>query len=427
MKDKLLLKNMLLADEHSVRCGDIRIADGLVAEIGSNLSAQPDDTIIDGGGKWVVCPGLFDMHVHFRDPGFTHKEDIFTGAQAALAGGFTGVACMPNTNPPIDSPETVHSILEKAKNTGVAVYPVGTITKGLAGEELCNYEALKKAGAIAVSDDGKPVKNAEKLRQALALSNQNGLLVISHCEDMDIIGKGIIHKGKVSEALGAVGMDRASEDSITAREIALAACENARIHIAHVSTKGSVELIRDAKRRGVRVTCETCPHYFTYTDEKLLSRDADYRMNPPLREESDRLAVLEAVLDGTIDCIVTDHAPHTAEEKADFLTAPNGVVGLETSLAVTLTQLYHTKKAELPKIISLMSAMPRRLLGLPEERLEKGAPANLAVFDPDKSWTVEPEKLHSKSKNSVFKGEKLKGKVLATIAGGEIRYNALAK
>ncbi len=423
MFSKILLKNMILVDENTQHNGDILINDGIIEEISENIPLNKSNVVIDGGGKLTVCTGLFDMHVHFRDPGFTHKEDILTGAASALAGGFSGVLCMPNTNPAIDNADTVNYINEKAKETGVKVYPVGCITKGLSGKELCDYNELKNAGVIAISDDGKPVKNAEMLRQALELSKENGLLIISHCEDMDIIKKGIINKGKISKQLGVAGMDRASEDSITAREIAIAAATGSRIHIAHVSTKGSLELIRDAKKRGIKVTCETCPHYFTYTDEKLLCMDADYRMNPPLREENDRLAILDGVIDGTIDCIVTDHAPHTAEEKADFLTAPNGVVGLETSLAVTLTQLYHTQKVSLSKIVELMSIKPREILGLPIERLEKGASANITIFDTQKVWTVVPEKLHSKSHNTVFKGEELKGKVIATITDGVIRYN----
>ena len=326
---------------------------------------------------------------------------------------------MPNTTPAIDSKETVDYILDKAKNTGVDVYPVGCITKGMQGGELYDWTEL---GVKLISDDGRPVANAEMMRQALEATNENGLLVVSHCEDLNIINGGIIHKGAVSEKLGVKGMDRASEDSITAREIALADSCGARIHICHVSTRGSMNFIRDAKKNGIKVTCETCPHYFTYTEDKLLSRDADYRMNPPLRSEDDRLAVLEAVLDGTVDCIVTDHAPHAAAEKADFLKAPNGVVGLETSLAVTLTQLYHTGKLTLGRIAELMAINPRKLLGIEVTRIEKGAKADLAVVDPDKEWTVVPEELHSKSKNTVFKGEKLKGKNIMTITNGEIRF-----
>ncbi|MDE6131957.1 MAG: dihydroorotase, partial [Oscillospiraceae bacterium] len=360
-----------------------------------------------------------DMHVHLRDPGQTHKEDILTGCSAALAGGVGGVVCMPNTNPPIDSLETVEYILKKAESIGVEVYPAACITKGMKGTELYDWGRL---GVNIISDDGRPVENAELMRQALEMSTENGLLVASHCEDLHIINGGIMNKGKVSEKLGVKGMDRASEDSITAREIALADSCGARIHICHVSTKGSIEIIRDAKKRGINVTCETCPHYFTYTEEKLLARDADYRMNPPLRTEEDRLAVLEAVLDGTIDCIVTDHAPHAASEKADFLTAPNGVVGLETSLAVTLTQLFHTGKLTLNDIVQLMAVKPRTLLGIDVPKIEIGAKANIAVVDLDMEWTVKPEELHSKSHNTVFKGEKLKGRNIMTITDGVVRY-----
>ncbi len=414
----ILLKNVRAADEMKETVCDVFVNNGMIEAAGKNLSVTAD-RVIDGGGRLAALPALFDMHVHFRDPGQTHKEDILTGCTAALAGGVGGVVCMPNTDPSVDSPETVEYITEKAKYTGVAVYPAGCITKGMKGEELYDWSKL---GVRIISDDGRPVKNAELMRQALEASVENDLLIASHCEDLDIINGGIINKGIVSEKLGVKGMDRASEDSITAREIALADSCGARIHICHVSTKGSVGFIRDAKKRGIKVTCETCPHYFTYTEEKLLSRDANYRMNPPLRTEEDRQAVLEAVLDGTIDCIVTDHAPHTAEEKADFLKAPNGVVGLETSLAVTLTQLYHTGKLPLSRIAGLMSANPRKLLGIGAIRIEKGMPADLAVVDLDREWTVDPHELHSRSRNTVFNGERLKGKNIMTITGGVIRY-----
>lgn len=414
----ILLKNVRAADDISDRICDIFISGGKIADVGENLAVTAD-RMIDGGGRLAVIPALFDMHVHFRDPGQTHKETVETGCKAALAGGVSGVACMPNTSPAIDSRETVEYILKKAENTGVEVYPVGCITRGMKGGELYDWTKL---GVKLISDDGRPVANAELMRQALEKTNENGLLIVSHCEDLNIINGGIINKGAVSEKLGVKGMDRASEDSITAREIALADSCGARIHICHVSTKGSMEIVRDAKKRGIKVTCETCPHYFTYTEEKLLSRDADYRMNPPLRTEEDRAAVMEAVLDGTVDCIVTDHAPHAAEEKADFMKAPNGVVGLETSLAVTLTQLYHTGKLTLSRIAELMSVNPRKLLGIEVTRIEKGAKADLAVIDLDREWTVVPDELHSKSHNTVFKGERLKGKNIMTITDGKIRY-----
>ncbi|MDE5792646.1 MAG: dihydroorotase, partial [Oscillospiraceae bacterium] len=357
------------------------------------------EKIIDGTGL-VAMPSLFDMHVHFRDPGQTHKEDIISGCRSALAGGVTGVLCMPNTNPPVDSPEILNYILEKAKNTGVAVYPVACITKGMKGENLTDFAELKNSGAKCLSDDGRPVKNAELMRLAIEKAKQENIVIASHCEDLDIIHGGIMHKGSVSEELGVKGMDRASEDYITAREIILASSCGGNIHICHVSTKGSVDIIREAKRLGVQVTCETAPHYFMLTHEKLKSRNANDRMNPPLREESDRQAIEQAVLDGTIDCIVTDHAPHAPEEKADFERAPNGIVGLETSLSATLTALYHTGKCSLQKIINLMSVKPRELLHIPVVSLKENADANLILVDLNQKWEVIPEKLNSKSHNT---------------------------
>ena len=417
MNRSILFKNVRIVDAGNDTVGDVLVKDGVIAEVG-NVS-ETADRVIEGNGKLVVMPSLFDMHVHFRDPGFTHKEDVLTGCAAALAGGVSGVVCMPNTKPPIDSRETVDYIVSKAEPTGVSVYPAGCVTKGMLGKELYDHSSI---GVRIISDDGRPVENAELLRQAMLESNKNGILIASHCEDLNIINGGVVNDGEVSAELGLKGMNRASEDSITAREIAVAMSADARIHICHVSTVGSLDFIREAKARGVKVTCETCPHYFMYTDEKIRSLDADYRMNPPLRTEADRAAVEKAVLDGTIDCIVTDHAPHAAEEKADFCKAPNGVVGLETSLAAMLTHFYHTGKLSLSRISEMMAEKPRELLGLPVTKLEKGAKADLILVDTEKEWVVEPEKLHSKSHNTVFKGEKFKGQNLMTITDGIIRF-----
>ena len=422
MQGTILLKNMRIITSSEETSGDILIKDGIITEIGEGISSSADK-VIDGENRLSVCPGLFDMHVHFRDPGLTYKEDIITGTDAAAAGGITGVVTMPNTKPATDSAETVKYIIEKAEGSGVSVYPSACITKGLEGKELCDYESLKKAGATVITDDGRPVENPDMLFKALKMSKENGLLVACHCEDLAIIDGGIINKGKISEELGIKGMDRLSEDSITERDILLCEKAEAKIHICHVSTKGSVEIIRNAKKRGVRVTSETCPHYFIYTDEKLRLKDADYRMNPPLREEEDRLAVIEGILDGTIDCIVTDHAPHAAEEKADFLKAPNGVVGLETSLAATLTALYHTGKISLSKLVSLMSENPRRISGAEIAEIKVGSKADMTIFDPDEEWVVNPAELKSKSKNTVFKGEKFRGKAKAIINGNIIKSN----
>ncbi|WP_173538324.1 dihydroorotase [uncultured Ruminococcus sp.] len=418
----ILIRNVRAVDAEKDITADVLIENGTISAVGSELGAAADQ-VIDGTGL-VLMPSLFDMHVHFRDPGQTHKEDVLTGCSAALAGGVTGVLAMPNTKPPCDNPEIIKYVREKAQGTGVDVYPVGCITGGMSGNGLCDYEAMKAAGCICISDDGRPVENAEMMRQALEMSKENGLLVASHCEDLSIINGGIMNKGKTSEKLGVKGMDRASEDYITAREMILASSVGARIHICHVSTEGSAAMIRFAKSRGVKVTCETAPHYFMLTDELLEKRDADYRMNPPLRTPADVRAIIEAVKDGTIDCIVTDHAPHAAEEKADFEKAPNGVVGLETSLAATLTALYHTGEISLNRIVELMCVNPRKLLGLEAPAIEPGKPADLVLVDTDRKWTVEPEKLHSKSHNTVFKGIELTGKPLVTISGGEIRFDA---
>lgn len=418
----ILIKNIRAVDAKQDFVTDVLINDGKITEVGSNIHYGADEVI--DGTDLTLFPSIFDMHVHFRDPGLTHKEDVLTGCSAALAGGVTGVLAMPNTKPPCDNPETIRYIIKKAEGTGVDVYPVGCITKGMNSQNgLCDYDELKKAGCICISDDGRPVENAELMRKALELSNENGLLVASHCEDLSIINGGIINKGEVSEKLGVKGMDRASEDYITAREIILASSVDARIHICHVSTEGSISIVRFAKSRGIKVTCETAPHYFMLTDKLLEKRDADYRMSPPLRTPEDIKAVIEGIKDGTVDCIITDHAPHTAEEKADFEKAPNGVVGLETSFAAALTALYHTGEVSLKKIAEIMCVNPRKILGLEIPAIQAGKTADLMIADINKSWVVEPEKLHSKSHNTVFKGMTLVGKPLVTISKGEIKYD----
>ena len=421
--NSILIKNIRAVDTKNDSITDILIENGKISSISEKIDVQAD-RIIDGTGL-VLMPSLFDMHVHFRDPGLTYKEDIITGCNSALAGGVTGVLAMPNTKPPCDNPETIRYIIDKAQGTGVEVYPVGCITNSMNGDGLCDYEALKNAGCICISDDGKPVENAEMMRQALEKSNENGLLVASHCEDLSIINGGIMNNGETSRKLGVKGMDRSSEDYITAREIILASSVNARIHICHVSTEGRSAIIRFAKSRGIKVTCETAPHYFMLTDKLLETRDADYRMNPPLRTPEDVRAIIDAIKDGTIDCIITDHAPHAPEEKADFEKAPNGVVGLETSLSATLTALYHTGEITLQKVIELMCVNPRKILGLEIPEISEGKTADLIIADINRKWTVEAEKLHSKSKNTVFKGMELIGKNLMTISKGVIRYENL--
>lgn len=401
--------------------GDILIEGDRIIKVGSNLA----QTKIAQGAQHIdasglcAAPGFLDIHVHLRDPGFTHKEDIITGCKAAAAGGVTGVCCMPNTKPVTDSEEVLSYILDKAKDADARVYPIASITKGMLGQELNDIAALHACGAVAVSDDGRPVENGGMMLKALKEAYKAGVPVISHCEDLTIIDGGIINEGRISKELGVKGMDRASEDSITAREIVLAESSDTAIHIAHVSTKGSVQLIREAKARGVKVTCETAPHYMMMTDELLLSYNANFRMNPPLREQEDCEAIVEGVLDGTIDAIVTDHAPHAAEEKANFLKAPNGIVGLETSFAAACTVLVHQCGMSLLDLVKLMSTNPANLLRLPGGTLREGSFADIVLFDPDRSWTVDAEKLHSKSKNTPFDGLELTGRVVRTILGGK--------
>ncbi len=418
----ILLKHGRLIDPmgETDEVGDILLKNGVIAAVGGEIT-EPAAELFDCTGL-TVLPGLIDMHTHLRDPGQTEKEDLFTGCAAAAAGGVTGVVCMPNTRPPLDSPELIGALLSRAKTAKAHVYPVACMTKGMAGQELSDYAALKKAGAVAVSDDGKPVASAGQMLSVIGAAKQAGLLPISHCEDMTIIKNGIVHAGETARRLGLAGMHRASEDSITAREISLAESIGAPIHIAHVSTRGAAAVIRDAKRRGVRVTAETCPHYFMLTDDLISSLDADYRMNPPLREEADRQAILEAVCDGTIDCIVTDHAPHTPAEKADFYKAPNGVIGMETSFAASYTALVKTGRLTLLDLAKKMSLAPARLLSLSGGGLGVGMPADLAVVDEKEVWTVDPERLHGKSKNCVFKGQTLTGRVKATFLAGTLVY-----
>lgn len=398
---------------------DLLLEDGKIAQLGSNLPAQ-NAQVIDGTGL-VAAPGLVDMHVHLRDPGLTHKEDVYSGCRAAAAGGVTSLLAMPNTKPAMDSPETVRALLEHAQIADAAVYTAACVTKDLQGEELADLAALKEAGAIALSDDGRPVVNTRRLLEALEQAPSLGLTVTAHCEDLYLASGGLMHEGEVSRKLGVPGIPAAAEDCGTAREIAAAASIGAPIHICHVSTKGSVALIRDAKARGVQVTAETCPHYLLLTDKALESQDADYRMNPPLREEEDRLALIEGLKDGTLDAIATDHAPHTPQEKADFRKAPNGSIGMETSLAATLTALEGV--LTLPQILEKMSTAPARILGIPAGTLQVGANADVVLFDPQREWVVDPEKLHGKSKNTPFKGMKLKGKVALTIFRGRIVYD----
>ena len=397
---------------------DVLVENGLIAAVGKHLPAGDKQIELDGA---TLSPGFVDAHVHLRDPGQVHKEDIFTGTAAAAAGGFTDVCCMPNTNPVCDSPEVVRYILEKAARCSARVHPVAALTKGLAGKELSDYTALWQAGACFFSDDGKPLADKTLFEDALKKITAMGGILMSHCEDLAIIDGGIINQGAVSEKLGVKGMDRRSEDSVTEAECAIAARTGGRLHICHVSTKGAAEILRRAKTRCGSITCETGPHYFSLTENCLLTRNADFRMNPPLREETDRQAIQDAVLDGTIDLIATDHAPHSEDEKQDFLHAPNGVVGLETAFAVSYTCLVKPGYMSLQELLSRMSDAPRRVLGLPARHIQAGQPADLCAVS-EEAWTVDRMRLHSKGKNTPYHGQTLYGKIKLTLLDGRITY-----
>lgn len=401
---------------------DILVADGKIAELGENLNA--DCKTIDAEGLYAI-PGLVDMHVHLRDPGQTQKEDIITGCNAAAAGGVTSLLAMPNTTPATDNRETVKYILDKAKDAKAHVYVAGSITKGLKSVEPTDIEELKNAGAISLTDDGRPVENTKFLSDAMVKANELNMSVVAHCEDLFLAGKGKINEGEVSKQLGIAGIPATAEDCGTAREIALSAALDVPVHICHVSTKTSVALIRDAKNRGVKVTAETAPHYFSLTDKELLARDADFRMNPPLRTDLDREAIINGLLDGTLDAIATDHAPHTVEDKADFEKAPNGSIGMETSLAVGITYLVKTGLMTFEQLVEKMSVNPAKILKIEAGNLQVGATADIAIVDLDEVWTVDVEKLHGKSKNTPFKNKTLCGKVKKTILAGELVYEEI--
>ncbi|MDR2531699.1 MAG: dihydroorotase [Oscillospiraceae bacterium] len=418
----LLLKNARVVDylTETDNKSDILINAGEILAISDNTTQIIENTIDCSG--LIAIPGIFDMHVHARDPGQLHKEDLLTCSEAALAGGVTGFLCMPNTEPVIDSEEVIKYIGKKAESCKAKIYTACAVTVEQAGNRLCDFEMFAKAGVKAVTDDGRPVKSAQLMGEAMIKAGDAGLTVISHCEDLSIACGGLMNAGIVSIELGVRGMHRSSENIITSREIDLARDLYEKVHIAHVSTKEACAKIRAAKAEGIGITCETAPHYFALTESMLYGRDADYRMNPPLRLQADIDAVIKALQDGTIDCIITDHAPHSPEEKADFKTAPNGVTGLETSLAATLTCLYHTGKVSLSEIVRLMCVNPRKILGIEGGSLAVGQPADITLFAPDEEWLVEPEKFKSKARNSCFKNIKLKGRVKYTIVDGEIVY-----
>ena len=422
---KLLIKQGRLVDPVGGIGGvmDVLLEDGRVAVIGSNIS-EPGAQVIDARGL-TVCAGLVDMHVHLREPGFEYKETIETGAAAAARGGFTSIACMPNTKPATDTPERIDYVRRKAAQAcGVHVWPIGAVTVGQAGQALTDFEALKHAGAVALSDDGVPVQNANLMRDGLILAHRQNLTVLSHCEDADMVKNFAVNEGRVSRQLRLPGRPAIAEELMVARDAMLAEETGGAVHICHISTAKSVALVRRYKRKGVQITCETCPQYFSLTEDEILSQGSLARVNPPLRTKSDVEAIIEGLKDGTIDAIATDHAPHSAEEKAKPLTeAPSGMVGLETALAVTLTYLYHTGEMNLSDILRKMTINPACILRLPTKgRLSIGADGDMVIFDPDEEWVVEPSQFASRGRNTPFGGKTLKGKVKYTIVGGRVVY-----
>ena len=422
---KLLIQKGRLVDPVGGIGGvmDILIEDGKLAVIGSDLR-EPEAQVLDARGL-TVCAGLVDMHVHLREPGFEYKEDIGTGTAAAARGGFTSVACMPNTRPVLDGPEQIDYVLRRASEScGVRVWPIGAVSKGEKGEELTDFEALKAAGAVALSDDGVPVQSADLMRDALIRCRRQGLTILSHCEDADMVRNYAVNEGRVSRQLRLNGRPAIAEELMVARDAMLAEETGGAVHICHISTAKSVALVRRYKRKGVQITCETCPQYFSLTEDEILSQGSLARVNPPLRTKSDVEAIIEGLKDGTIDAIATDHAPHSAEEKAKPLTeAPSGMVGLETALAVTLTYLYHTGEMNLSDILRKMTINPACILRLPTKgRLSIGADGDMVIFDPDEEWVVEPSQFASRGRNTPFGGKTLKGKVKYTIVGGQVVY-----
>jgi dihydroorotase len=401
---------------------DVLVENGIVKEIGKGLAAPAGAEIIDASGNYVV-PGLIDMHVHLRDPGLEYKEDIVSGTRAAAAGGFTSVCCMPNTKPTIDNKAIASYIINKAKAEGFAnVFPVGSITYGLSGDRMSEMGELKEAGCVAVSDDGKPVNNPELMRRALEYARGMGILVITHAEELSLVGEGVMNEGFTSTEIGLKGIPRIAEDIATARDVMLAEYTTSPIHIAHVSTAGSVRIIREAKARGVQVTCETAPHYFTLTDDAVRGYNTNAKMNPPLREAADVAAIKAGLKDGTIDAIATDHAPHHIDEKdVEFDVAMNGIIGLETSLPLSL-KLVEEGILSLNQLIEKMSCNPSNILGLNRGALKAGSVADITLIDPAAEWTVDADKLASKSKNSPFLGWKLKGAAACTVLAGRVVY-----
>jgi dihydroorotase len=402
---------------------DVYLEDGKVASVGRNLGAPDDALTIDAAGK-VVSPGLIDVHVHLREPGQEDLETVASGAMAAAAGGFSAVCAMPNTDPVTDNQAAVGFIVSQAQRAGKArVYPIGAISLGQKGQQLAEFGELVGAGAVAVSDDGKPVVSSHLMRTALEYARTFGIPVADHCEDPTLSAGGAMHEGIVSTRLGLKGIPSAAEEIMVARDILLAEHTGGHVHLCHMSTRGSVDLIRRAKDKGLRVTSEACPHHFTLTHERCEGYDTNAKMSPPLREPEDREAIRQALKDGTIDAICTDHAPHHYDAKErEFDDAPNGIIGLETALGLAITELVESGLLTLCDLIDRMSTTPARIFKLPGGTLGPGAPADVTITDPTAQWTVDPAQFYSKSRNTPFSGRRLTGRAHVTIVRGQIVY-----
>ncbi len=422
---RLLIRGGRLIDPAAGRDGvaDLLLAEGRVAALGADAAAGAGGAAaIEAAGLWVL-PGFIDLHAHLREPGQEYKETVLTGTRAAVAGGFTALACMPNTDPPNDNAAVTRAILRKAAEAGLArVYPIGCITRGQRGERMAEFGDLVEAGCRAVSDDGRPVMDADVMRRALEYSRYFGIPVISHCEDLHLAGDGVAHEGAVATRLGLKPIPAAAEEAMVAREIVLARQTGARVHLAHVSTFGSVALLRAAKAEGLPVTAEATPHHLTLTDEALEGFDPATKVNPPLRSPADRAALRLALAEGIVDAVATDHAPHALVDKdLEFNAAANGMVGLETALPLLL-RLAAEGECSLHRIVEALSWRPARILGVPGGRLAVGDPADVALVDPQAEWTVEPERFLSKSRNTPFRGWRVRGRVQLTIVDGVVVY-----
>ncbi len=425
----MLLKNLkpVSKNHDGKETIDIRIKDGVIDEIGKDIEGRKGEESHDFAGAYV-SPGWMDMHVHLREPGFEHKETIETGCAAAAFGGFTAVACMPNTNPATHTRDVVEYIIKKGDETPVDVHPIGCVTKDRAGKSIAEMGDMKDGGAVAFSDDGDPVYDSQVMRVALEYSSMLGMPIINHEEDLALSRPGHMNEGKVSTRLGLDGTPGIAEETMIARDILLAEYTGGHVHVAHISTKNGVDLVRQGKKKGINVTTEVCTHHFDLTDEEIDRQkfSTNFKMHPPLRTQEDVDAMIEGLVDGTIDVICTDHAPHSIEEKeVEFIYAPNGIIGLETAWSISNMRLFKTKKLNLQQLVEKLCYNPRKILNLAELMLEKGAKANLTFFNTDEEWVFDAENVRSKSKNSPYLNQKLTGRALGIFNKGELVLNEL--